>query len=146
MAVQAPMHQQRTGLKYQGHLVDLTMAGRAANAFVDVNAVIEIDVVREPMHTNPLDGFIRPVTFAYGLQISGVIEENRMAVHTGLGRGNSGGGGGFDAGMTITAIDPIVAHMMFVAELDGLLPRDVLIRQIRSARQTHHSTKAQCGE
>jgi len=32
---------------------------------------------------------------------------------------------------------------VFVAELDGLFARDVLIRQIGSAGQTHHTTKGQ---
>src|SRR2546425_301459 len=43
MALQAPLHQQRIGLKHQRHLVDLTVARRAAYALIDMNAVIEID-------------------------------------------------------------------------------------------------------
>jgi hypothetical protein len=45
--------------------------------------------------------------------------------------------------MTIPAVNAIIAHMVFVAELDGLLARDVLVRQIRSAGQTHHTAKGQ---
>jgi hypothetical protein len=143
MAVQTPLHQQRRRLKHERHLVHLPVAGRAANTFVDVNAVIEIDVIRQPVDANPLNRFIRSITFAYWLQISGVVEENGMAIHAGLGGRNPGGGGGFDAGMTIPAIDAVVANVVFVAELDGLLARDVLIRQIGSAGQAHHTTKGQ---
>src|SRR5205807_1935522 len=45
MAVQAPLHEQRVGLEYQRHLVDLPVARRAAYALVDMNAVIEVDEI-----------------------------------------------------------------------------------------------------
>src|SRR5260370_38060440 len=45
MALQAPLHQQRIGLKHQWHLVDLPVARRAAYALIDMNAVIEIDEI-----------------------------------------------------------------------------------------------------
>jgi hypothetical protein len=111
-----------------------------------VNAVVEIDVVRKPMHANPLDGFVGSVTLANGLQVTGIIEENGMTVHAGFSGRDSGGGGGFYAGMTIAAIDAVVARMMFVAELNRLLAGDVLVRQIGSTRQTHHSAKGKRGE
>src|SRR5437879_12105701 len=43
MAVQAPFHQQRRHLVGERHFVDLPMAGDAANAFLDVDAMVEID-------------------------------------------------------------------------------------------------------
>src|SRR5258708_31328249 len=45
--------------------------------------------------------------------------------------------------MTVTAIDAVVAHVVLVAELDGLLARDVLVRQITSAGQAHHTPESQ---
>ena len=45
--------------------------------------------------------------------------------------------------MTVTAIDAVVAHVVLVAELDGLLARDVLVRQIRSAGQAYHAPESQ---
>jgi len=146
VAVQAPMHQKRAGLKHQGHLIDLAVARGAANTFVDVNAVIEIDVVREAMHANPLDGFIGSVTFAHGFQVAGVVEQHGMAIHAGLGGGHAGSGGRFNAGMTVTAVDAVVAHVMLVAELNGLLAGNVLVRQIRSAGQSHDSAERQGGQ
>ena len=55
VAVQAPLHIQRRSLEHQRHLVDRTVASGAANPFVDVNAVIEIDVIRKAMHAHPLN-------------------------------------------------------------------------------------------
>jgi len=146
VAIQAPMHQQRAGLKHQGHLVYLAVAGRAANAFVNVNAVIEINVVRQPMYAHPFNRFIGSIAFPNGLEISGIVEQNRMAVHARFRRRNSRGGGGLNRGMTIAAIDTIIADVMFVAELNRLLAGDVLVRQIGSARQTHDGAKPQGSE
>src|SRR6266536_2918257 len=42
VAVHAPLHQQSVGLKNQRHLVDLPMARRAADPFIDMNAVTEM--------------------------------------------------------------------------------------------------------
>ena len=44
-------------LNMQRHLIHLPVAGRAANAFIDVNAVIEIDEVREIVYPGPVDRF-----------------------------------------------------------------------------------------
>jgi hypothetical protein len=146
MAVQAPMHQKRAGLKDQGHLVNLAVARGAANTFVDVNTVIEIDVVREAMDANPLDRFIGSITFAHRLQVAGVVEEHGMAIHAGLGGGHAGSGGGFNAGMTVTAVDAVIADVMLVAELNGLFAGNVLVRQIGSAGQSHDSAERQGGQ
>ena len=46
MAFQAPLHLQRLLLVHKRHLVDWTVAGIAAYAFIHVNAVIEEDKAR----------------------------------------------------------------------------------------------------
>jgi len=119
---------------------------RAADAFVDVNAVVEIDVIGQPMHAHPLDRLIGTVTLPHGLQVTGGVEQHRMTIHAGLGGWNAGGRGGFDAGMTVAAIDAVIADMVFVAELHGLLAHNVLVRQIGGARKPHHSREAQAGQ
>ena len=42
----------------------LPVAGRAANAFVDVNAVVEIDEIRQIVHARPFDRFAARPAFA----------------------------------------------------------------------------------
>ncbi len=146
MAVHAPGHQEGRGLKHQRHLVDLTVTRRAAHALIDVNAVVEVDVIGEAVHANPLDRFIGAITFADRFQVSGVVEQHRMAIHAGLGGRNSSGGGTFHRGMAVTAVDAIVSHVVLVAKLDRLLARDVLVRQIGCARQAHDAAKRQGGQ
>ena len=46
MAIETPLHSQRLGLKHERHLIDLAVAGRAANTLIHVNAVIEIYEIR----------------------------------------------------------------------------------------------------
>src|SRR5437667_2945823 len=53
-----------------------------------------------------------------------------MAVHAGLRRRDAGNGGSFYAGMTVAAVDAVIAHVMLVAELHRLFPRHVLPRHI----------------
>src|SRR5215470_1661680 len=53
--------------------------------------------------------------------------------------------------MTVAAIDSVIAHVMLVAELDRLLARNVLPRQIRRTRKRQYSRECQsrqknCGE
>jgi len=66
-----------------------------------------------------------------------------VTVHASLSGRDTRGGGAFHTRMAITAIDAVVAHMVLVAELDGLLARDVLVGQIRSAGQAHHTPESQ---
>ena len=53
MAVEAPLHLQRLFLPHQRHAIDLAVAGRAADAFVHVNAVVEVDEVGQVVHARP---------------------------------------------------------------------------------------------
>src|SRR5262249_47920445 len=55
MTFEAPLHLQRRYLIRQRHQVDSSVTGRATYAFVDVNAVIEIDEVRQIVHSSPVD-------------------------------------------------------------------------------------------
>jgi hypothetical protein len=141
MTVQAPMHEQRRSLKHQRHLINFAVTRRAANALIHVNAVIEINVIREAMYAHPLDGFVGAITLADRLQVADVIEQDGMAIHAGFCGRDAGGGGGFHSRMAIATINAIIANVMFVTELNGLLARDVLVSQIGSTRQTHHGAE-----
>src|SRR6266478_1033389 len=57
-----------------------------------------------------------------------------MAVHAGLRRRDAGNGGSFHAGMTVAAVNAVIADMMLVAELHRLLTRNVLPRHVGRAR------------
>src|SRR6478672_3511810 len=58
MAGQAPLHLKRVFLVNGRHGVDLSVTCRAANAFRDVNTVVEVDVLRQVVDPLPLDRLI----------------------------------------------------------------------------------------
>ena len=95
MAVEAPLHQQRVRLEHQWHLIHRTMASRAADALAYVNAVIEIRKIPEPVNFHPLDRLISAIAFANWFKVTGIIEENRMAIHAGFGGRYACGCGSF---------------------------------------------------
>ena len=55
VALKAPAHRERLGLIDDFHLVDATVATHAANAAIDVGAVIEVRKVRKLVNALPLD-------------------------------------------------------------------------------------------
>ena len=139
VAVKAPLHGQGRGLKDKGHLVDGAVARRAADSLVDVNAVIEIDVVSEAVNPDPLNRFIGFEAVADGFEIIDIVEENGVAIHAGFCGRNSRVGGSFDAGVTVTTVDAIIADVVLVAELDGLLTSDALVGDVRRTRNKQHT-------
>jgi hypothetical protein len=143
VAIQAPFHQQWRSLEHKRHLIDTAMAGRAAHTFVHVNAVVEVDKIRQAVNADPLDGFIGAEALANRLEIRRVGIQHGMAVHAGLRRRNARYGGSLHRGVTIAAIYAVVTHVVLVAELYGLRPRNVLIRGIGRARQSQDGSERQ---
>ncbi len=98
------------------------------------------------MHTHPLNRLVGAVTFAHWLEISDIVKQHRMAVHARLRRRHAGSRGTLDARVAIAAIDAVVAHVVFVAELNRLIARNVLVRQIRRARREQHTGQCDAGQ
>src|SRR5580704_8542603 len=96
MATQAPLHLQRLLLIHERHLVDWTVTGVATYAFIDMNAVIEIDEVRKLVHPRPLQRLAGTEAGANWLEQRRVGPDLRVAVHASLGRRNSGEAGSLD--------------------------------------------------
>ena len=123
VAIQAPLHLQRSLRPHQGHAVDGSVAGRAPNAFVDVDAVIEIHKIWQLIDARPNERSIGPETRPDRLQQVGVRPDLPVAIHAGLRRRNARKTGNFDRRMTIAAIQPKTSHMVLMAEGHRLLPR-----------------------
>lgn len=66
MALKTPLHLQRRRLINDRHLRHVAVTGRAAYALLDVNAVIEIDVIRQIVNPHPLYWFSSPPAFSHG--------------------------------------------------------------------------------
>ena len=69
MTFQTPLHLQRRCLVHDGLVINPAVTGGTANALLYVNAVIEIGVVRQIVHANPLEWLTSAETRAHRLQI-----------------------------------------------------------------------------
>jgi len=126
MALQTPLHLQRRRLICNRHLIDAAVAGRTANAFFYVNAVIEICVVRQVVYANPFDRFSFTKTGAHWFEIRAFGPNLFVAVHARVRRRHARRGGGFDGIMTVTTINAVVTNVMLMTKLHWLLPLNPL--------------------
>ena len=139
MALQTPLHVK--GLRTPGdrHLVDAAVAGGTSDTFRDVDAVIEVNKIRQVVHASPLDRGARGKALPDGLERRGFRPELRMTGHASLRRRHSGEGRFFDRSMAIAAVDAVIDHMMFVAEGDWLVEWHFYISRPRRPKNSGSS-------
>ena len=130
VALETPLHIQRRSLEHQRHLVYRPVAGRAAHTLIHVNAVVEVNIIRQTVYLYPVNRLFAAITLANWLQISHIVEQHRMAIHAGLGRRNPRIRRGFHTGMAKTAVNTVISHVMFVAELNWLASGHALVGYI----------------
>ena len=126
VTTQTPLHLQRRRLVSDRHLIDAAVAGRTTDAFVHMNAVIEIDVIGKIVDAPPLDRFARAKAGADGLKVRAVGPDLFVTVHADGRRRNAGRRRRFDRRVAIAAIDAVVADVVFVTELNWLVALDPL--------------------
>jgi hypothetical protein len=131
MTFETPLHIQRSDLIGQRHQIDPPVTGRTTDAFVHVNAVIEIDEVWKVVHSRPLDRLAGAPAFANRFEIRTVRPDLGMAIHASLSWRNARISKSLNGGMTIAAIDSVVSDVMFVAELNGLFAREISLGVVR---------------
>jgi len=119
------------------------MTGRASDALGHMNAVIEINVVGQAVDANPRNRMVGAVALADWLQVPGAVEQHGVAVHAGFGWRNARGRREFHARMAIPAIDAIIPDVVLVTELNRLIARYVLIRQIGRTRRQQNPCQRQ---
>ena len=130
MAVEAPAHGQRRGLPHQRHVVDRPVTGAASDALGDVDRVIEIDVIRQPVDLAPADRLMEREAGAHRREHLGLGVELRVAGHAGVGRRHARHRRGFDARMAIAAVETETADVMLMTERDWLAGRDGAIGDV----------------
>ena len=86
MTIEAKLHGQCLCLVGKRHRIDGAMAAFAPNALGDVDAVIEIDVIRKIGHAMPRNRLVVGQAFAYRRERRGIGPDLRMAGHAGIGR------------------------------------------------------------
>ena len=85
MTFQTPLHLQCRGLERDRHLVDFAVTRRTADAFIHVNAVVEVSVIRQIVYADPLDRFARAKTGAYRFEIWTVGPDLFVTTHARVG-------------------------------------------------------------
>ena len=126
MTLQTPLHLQRRCLIEDRHVVDPPVTRRTTDTLLNVNAVIEIRVVRQVVNSDPLDRLAVFETRAHPFEVWTLGPDLLVTVHARRGRWQSGGRRSFHRRMTVTAVDAVVADVMFVTELNRLLSFDPL--------------------
>src|ERR1041385_938323 len=120
VTAEAPLHLQRFLLVHQRHRVDGAVAGIAADALGDVNAVIEINEVGGRVDPRPLQRLAAAIAGAHRFEQLGIGPDLRVAVHAGLGGRNAGKARSLDRSVAITAVDAQSGDVVLMAEGDGL--------------------------
>src|SRR5579883_1097736 len=123
VAGEAPAHIECRRLPGQRHVADRAVAFRAADAFGDMDAVIEIDVVGETIDPGPAQRFPVSQALTYRREDRRIGPNLGMAGHAGFSRRNAGVLRRLNRRMAIAAVEPEAADMMLVAERDGLYRR-----------------------
>jgi hypothetical protein len=133
MAFEAPLHLERLFLPGQRHSIDLTVAGRAAHALADMDAVIEVHEVRQIVYARPFERPVRLEARADRLEERAVREDLAVAIQAGLGRGDAGERGILDRRMAVTAIDAVAGDVTLMTELNRLFAGDLRVGDPRGA-------------
>ena len=120
MAFEAPAHAEGGFLMDDVHAIDSAMAFDAADALGDVGAVIEIGVVAQVMHLDPVDGLTGCEAIEDRLEAGAVFMNHGVAIHADLGGGDGGEGCAFDGAVAIAAIEAELPSMKGVTVGNGL--------------------------
>src|SRR5205085_8156144 len=115
---------------HQRHLVDAAVAGGASDAFVDVDTVIEVYKIGKVVDASPFQRFAGAETRTNGFQHFSIGPNLRVTTHADFGGRDAREGGRLNRGVAVAAIDAVVAHMMLVAERNGLFFDDLNIGDV----------------
>jgi Protein of unknown function (DUF433) len=97
----------------------------ATDPFINVNTVLEVNEIRQIVDPRPLNRPARAKAVAHRFQNRAFGPNLRVAIHADFRAGDSRKGLGLDRSVAIAAIDPIIAHVMLMAELNRLGASDV---------------------
>lgn len=84
VTVETPFHRQAGFAPRQRHLIHLAMTGHATDPLVDVNAVVEVNEVRQAIDADPRNRFVLAKAGAHGFKNRRIGPDLRMTIHTRL--------------------------------------------------------------
>ena len=85
MTLETPLHLQRRCRERDRHFIDSAVTRRTTDAFVHVNTVIEISVIRQIVNADPLDRFAGAKTGAHRFEIWTVRPDLFVTTHARVG-------------------------------------------------------------
>lgn len=144
VAAQAPFHVKRMFTPGQRHFAYRPVTGLAANTLFYVNAVIEINIIRQVMHPNPFQRLARPPAFAHRLQHLCGSVNLRVAGHACLGRRNAGKITLFNRSVAVAAVNAQLRHMVPVTERHLLLPHNLGLRDVGRPFERQENPRCRC--
>ena len=95
VAIEAPAHLQRLGSPHEWHHIDIAMAHLAGDSFCQVDAVVEVDEVRQVVDSNPFQRLACLIACPDRLKNLGVRPDLGVACHAGMCGRDTGKGGLF---------------------------------------------------
>lgn len=121
VTIEAPLHLEWLSLEGERHLIDPAVTCDARNTAIDMNRVIEKDIVRNLCASIPANWLSARETLAHGGENRRPGIEVRVAGHAGLCRWKTCFRADLHLIVTISAIDAVIADMVFVAEGNRLV-------------------------
>ena len=102
------------------------MTRGTSDAFLYVNAVIEVCVVWQVVYPDPLYGFVVTKAGANWFEIGALSPDLLVAAHTRFRCWQPRTRRGFNSGVTVAAVKTVIADMVLMTKLDRLLSLDPL--------------------
>ena len=99
------------------------MASGAADSFVDMDAMVEIDKPGKIVNAGPLNRLAGAETLPDRFQYRAIGPDLAMTVHAGPCRRDAGEGTFLHGSVAVSAIDAVVADVMLMAKGHGLAAR-----------------------
>ena len=106
------------------HLVYVAVTRLAADTFVHVDAVIEVNKFAQPMHAAPFERMAAAEALADGREHLAADPNLLVAIHASFGRRHAGVRRVFDRCMAVAAIDAKRADVLLVAKRHDLIADD----------------------
>lgn len=128
MTIEAPTHVQAFDLLDVCHQIDTAMTALTTDSLLHVRGVVEEHEVRQIVYAAPDDGLAFVVAAPHRLELGTVDPNLRMTTHARSGVRHARAGGALGVVVTEETIDPCVANVMAMIELNWLRDRFTLTR------------------
>ena len=138
MAFQAPLHLQRCVVEHERHSVDRAVAGIATDSLIDVNAVIEINEIRQIVNSCPYQRLAGAEALTHRFEQGRSGPDLRVAVHAGLGWRDPGEQRRLHRSMAIATVNAQATDVVLMAKGHGLWPHHFGVSDVGRALQLEH--------